>query len=93
MYVAVAHFSTHWWGEDMEKMIDYVDRQNVKSYNKYFLVELSDGDYYTYKKTKRFQCCNPVIVYDPYDIAKSYLKCDSMSDNFVRTFGSRSGDH
>lgn len=95
MYIAIATLSNRWVGNDLEKMISYVDKKNTEpTHNKYFLVELNDWDYNIYKRNKNFYACHPTIVYDPYNIGESYLKAQSMySNGFARTFGSRSRDH
>jgi hypothetical protein len=95
MYVAIAYFRNSWFGEDLDKMIDYVDRKNEEAIDhKYFLVELDHWDYSLYKRNRNFKGCHPTIVYDPYDVGQMYLKSQATySDGFVRTFGSRSTDH
>ena len=95
MYVAVASFSSRWVDKDLDKIIKYVDKQNNNgAYNKYFVVELNDRDWGIYQKSRQFQGCTPTIVYDPFNVGERYIRASNMySNGFVRTFGSRSGDH
>lgn len=93
MYVAIATPCNQFFGNDLEKMISYVDNKNNEStYNKYFLIELSDGEYALYRKNKSLQSCCANIVYDPFNVGEKYIKSQSIFSNFVRTFGSRSTD-
>ena len=93
MYLAVAGLGAmNWSGSDIEKMLSWVDKKNNSptTYNKYCLLELNNRDWALYQKNKNLTGCNPIIVYDPYNIGKKIINCMKPDSNFVRNFGGRS---
>lgn len=94
MYIAIASFRTRKNGENLERMIEFVDRENQGyNTNKYFVIELEPHEFEMYKKSRSLQYCHPTIVYDPCEVGEQYIKSQITFGQLARTFGSRSGDH